>query len=67
MCDFLIDIVPREEAAKANNPVYDQSAYAANSNNAAAAAAAAAAYYQSPYPPTQIDPGTYYPPLPQVS
>jgi hypothetical protein len=67
MCDFLIDIVPREEATKASNPVYDQNAYAANGNNAAAAAAAAAAYYQPPYNPTQIDAGGYYPPLPQVS
>lgn len=68
MCDFLIDIVPREEAAKANNPVYDQNAYASSSNNAAAAAAAAAAaYYQPTYSGAQIDPGAYYPPLPQVN
>ncbi|KAG0169161.1 hypothetical protein DFQ28_003184 [Apophysomyces sp. BC1034] len=28
MCDFLIDIVPREEAIRPTNPVYDQNAYA---------------------------------------
>jgi hypothetical protein len=55
MCDFLIDIVPREEAAKASNAVYDQAAYANN------------AYYQPQYPTAQIDPTTYYSPLPQVS
>lgn len=63
MCDFLIDIVPREEATKASNTVYDQTAYTTNS--AAAAAAAAAAYYQPQYAPAQIDPN-YYSQLPQV-
>ncbi|GAN05631.1 nuclear transcription factor y subunit c-4 protein [Mucor ambiguus] len=66
MCDFLIDIVPREEAAKTSNPVYDQTVYAATNTNAAAAAAAAA-YYQPPYNANQMDPQTYYPPLPQFT
>ncbi|KAI8095794.1 histone-fold-containing protein [Thamnidium elegans] len=57
MCDFLIDIVPREEATKATNPVYDQTTYA--TNNAAAAAAAAAAYYQPQYAAPPIDPNYY--------
>lgn len=61
MCDFLIDIVPREEATKAANPVYDQASYTNNN----AAAAAAAAYYQPQYAPNQIDPN-YYSQLPQV-
>jgi hypothetical protein len=64
MCDFLIDIVPREEAAKANNPVYDQNVYAAPNTNVAAAAAA---YYQPQYGASQMDPQTYYPPLPQFT
>lgn len=63
MCDFLIDIVPREEATKASTAVYDQTPY--TPNTAAAAAAAAAAYYQPQYAPTQIDPN-YYSQLPQV-
>lgn len=68
MCDFLIDIVPREEAAKTSNPVYDQTVYAApNTNAAAASAAAAAAYYQPQYNANQMDPQTYYPPLPQFT
>ncbi|KAL9549039.1 hypothetical protein MBANPS3_005403 [Mucor bainieri] len=66
MCDFLIDIVPREEAAKTSNPVYDQTVYAATNTNAAAAAAAAA-YYQPQYNANQMDPQTYYPPLPQFT
>ncbi|KAL7319720.1 Transcriptional activator hap5 [Mucor circinelloides] len=66
MCDFLIDIVPREEAAKTSNPVYDQNVYAATNTNAAAAAAAAA-YYQPQYNASQMDPQTYYPPLPQFT
>jgi hypothetical protein len=61
MCDFLIDIVPREEATKPANPVYDQATY--NNNNVAAAAAAA--YYQPQYAPNQIDPN-YYSQIPQV-
>ncbi|KAI8326988.1 histone-fold-containing protein [Blakeslea trispora] len=65
MCDFLIDIVPREEAAKPSSAVYDQSSYA--TNNSAAAAAAAAAYYQPQYASAQIDPGTYYSSLPQFT
>ncbi|CAO3622844.1 unnamed protein product [Mucor hiemalis] len=62
MCDFLIDIVPREEATKAANPVYDQASYTNNN----AAAAAAAAYYQPQYAPNQIDPN-YYSQLPQFT
>lgn len=66
MCDFLIDIVPREEAAKTSNPIYDQNVYAAPNTNVAAAAAAAA-YYQPQYGANQMDPQTYYPPLPQFT
>ncbi|KAI7868986.1 histone-fold-containing protein [Spinellus fusiger] len=64
MCDFLIDIVPREEAAKTTDtqqsaPVYDQNAYAN--------------YYQqtagmNQYTPTQpLDPAAYYPQLSQLT
>jgi nuclear transcription factor Y gamma len=67
MCDFLIDIVPREEAAKASNPIYDQNAaYVTNNVVNNAAAAAAAAYYPPQYAPAQIDPN-YYSQIPQVS
>lgn len=62
MCDFLIDIVPREEAVK-SNAVYDhQTAYA--SNTAAAAAAATTNYYPQQY---AVDTASYYPQLPQVN
>ncbi|KAI9010310.1 histone-fold-containing protein [Phycomyces nitens] len=62
MCDFLIDIVPREEAAKAADaqqtaPVYDQAQYAN--------------YYQSgmgQYAQTQqLDHTAYYPQLSQLT
>ncbi|KAF7722412.1 hypothetical protein EC973_003151 [Apophysomyces ossiformis] len=57
MCDFLIDIVPREEAIRPTNPVYDQTAYAG--------------YYQQPsmpqYASTQIDPAAYYSQLSQLT
>lgn len=57
MCDFLIDIVPREEAVKSNT-VYDhQTTYAGNPT------ATAAAYYPPQY---AVDPTTYYSQLPQV-
>ncbi|KAI7874684.1 histone-fold-containing protein [Lichtheimia hyalospora FSU 10163] len=57
MCDFLIDIVPREEAAKSSSAVYDQNAYQ---------------YYQSANVPQytsaqQIDPAAYYPQLSQLT
>ncbi|KAG1453080.1 hypothetical protein G6F46_009075 [Rhizopus delemar] len=62
MCDFLIDIVPREEAVK-SNAVYDhQTAYA--SNTAAAAAAATTNYYPQQY---AVDTASYYPQLPQFT
>ncbi|KAG1463147.1 hypothetical protein G6F46_011006 [Rhizopus delemar] len=58
MCDFLIDIVPREEAVK-SNAVYDhQTTYAGNPT------AAAAAYYPPQY---AVDPTTYYSQLPQFT
>ncbi|KAL1931975.1 hypothetical protein VTP01DRAFT_9031 [Rhizomucor pusillus] len=58
MCDFLIDIVPREEAAKSSSTVYDQSAYTN--------------YYQQSNVPQyasaqQIDPAAYYPQLSQLT
>ncbi|KAF7727941.1 hypothetical protein EC973_006829 [Apophysomyces ossiformis] len=60
MCDFLIDIVPREEATKGTATVYDQNAYAG--------------YYPQTgiqYTPAQsMDPATaaaYYPQLPQLT
>ncbi|KAI8968181.1 histone-fold-containing protein [Mycotypha africana] len=80
MCDFLIDIVPRDEASKTttnapgSHTMYDQNAaaYAAqhNPNNAAAAAAAAAAaYYQQPsqYANPSTEPQAYYQSLSQLT
>ncbi|KAI7901840.1 histone-fold-containing protein [Cokeromyces recurvatus] len=77
MCDFLIDIVPREEAQKTSHAIYDQTtAYAAGAGNPSAtatAAAAATSYYQSQYtnpvvpqshPAGQMNPQTYYSALP---
>ncbi|KAI8643255.1 hypothetical protein BD408DRAFT_415210 [Parasitella parasitica] len=60
MCDFLIDIVPREEAAKTSAPVYEQNVYAPPTANTAG-------YYQPQYATNQLDPQTYYPPLPQFT
>ncbi|KAI8332602.1 histone-fold-containing protein [Chlamydoabsidia padenii] len=65
MCDFLIDIVPREEASKASNTsVYDQQQNYAN-------------YYQQPSSLSSFAPGqvpqqqqmdaSYYPPLSQLT
>ncbi|KAI8972924.1 histone-fold-containing protein [Pilobolus umbonatus] len=55
MCDFLIDIVPREEAVKSANTVYDQSTYANNT------------YYPQQYAAPTMDPATYYTQLPQFT
>lgn len=52
MCDFLIDIVPREEAAKSTAVYEHQNTYANNT-----------AYYPHQY---AVDPATYYSQLPQV-
>lgn len=51
MCDFLIDIVPREEAVKSANPVYEQTTYANN------------AYYPQQYAAAPMD-TAYYSQLP---
>lgn len=68
MCDFLIDIVPREEASRANNHVYDQ-----NTSYAAATSSGTPAnpYYQPQYAATTaaatVDAGNYYPQLSQFT
>ncbi|KAI9478833.1 MAG: histone-fold-containing protein [Benjaminiella poitrasii] len=71
MCDFLIDIVPREEAQKTNHAIYDQATTYTGANNqpvidpTSAAAAAAAAYYQPQYTAAaateQMNTQAYYP------